>query len=260
VLVESGLRKGLAQGDFALHYQPVVRLADGAVEGVEALVRWRRAGGLVLPGEFISVAEASGVIVEIGSWVLRTACAQARVWHAAGHPLSVAVNISARELQQPDFAARVLRDVGQSGLLARYVEIEITESAAMQDMDRSVEALQELRRAGLRVLVDDFGTGYSSLSHLRGLPIDKVKIDKSFVMDLETNPDSAAIATAVITMAHSLSLPVVAEGVESDAQLAFLRDNACDAIQGNLFSPALDPGDLGGLLREGRRLAGPTAS
>jgi diguanylate cyclase (GGDEF)-like protein len=260
VLVESGLRKGLTQGDFALHYQPVVRLVDGAVEGVEALVRWRRGGALVAPAEFIPVAEASGVIVEIGSWVLRTACAQARAWHAAGHPLSVAVNISARELQQPEFAKRVLREVGASGLLASYVEIEITESAAMQDMDRSVEVLQELRRAGVRVLVDDFGTGYSSLSHLRGLPIDKVKIDKSFVMDLETNPDSAAIAKAVITMAHSLSLPVVAEGVETDAQLAFLRGSGCDAVQGNLFSPPLDPAELEVLLREGRRLARPAAS
>jgi diguanylate cyclase (GGDEF)-like protein len=253
--IETGLRRALEQGGLVLHYQPMVDLRTGRVERMEALIRWDRPGvGLVGAPSFIPVAEASGIVVAIDSWVIRTACAEAKAWQDRGHPYGVAVNLSARQFQQPDLVDLVGQVLGATGLPVGSLEIEITESSAMVDLDKSVETLRALRALGVSVSVDDFGTGYSSLSYLRRLPVDTVKLDESFVRDLTSSSDDAAIATAVIAMAHGLKLRVVAEGVEDEDQLAFLRRQGCDAIQGRLFSRPLPADELVALLTEGRGL------
>ncbi|HKC14003.1 MAG TPA: EAL domain-containing protein [Vicinamibacteria bacterium] len=243
--LEVALRKAVGQGEFVVHYQPLLDLRSGRVEGAEALVRWQHPSlGLLGANQFISLAEASGLIVSIDSWVLRTACARAVVWRRQGWPdLRVEANLSARQFQQRDLVDEVTRCLRETGLPAEALEIEITERIAMQDVARSVEILSALRGLGVRISLDDFGTGYSSLSYLKTLPVDTVKLDQSFVRDITTDPGDAAIATAVIAMAHSLDLRVVAEGVETRGQLTFLRDRGCDSFQGHLFSAAV-PGDF----------------
>ncbi|HXB54124.1 MAG TPA: EAL domain-containing protein [Vicinamibacteria bacterium] len=250
--LEVALRKAVGQGEFVVHYQPLLDLRSGRVEGAEALVRWQHPSlGLLGAHQFISLAEASGLIVSIDSWVLRTACARAVAWRRQGWPhLRVEANLSARQFQQRDLVDEVTRCLQDTGLPAEALEIEITERIAMQDVARSVEILRALRRLGVRISLDDFGTGYSSLSYLKTLPVDTVKLDQSFVRDITTDPGDAAIATAVIAMAHSLDLRVVAEGVETREQLSFLRDQGCDSFQGHLFSAAV-PGDfIAGLLEQ----------
>jgi diguanylate cyclase (GGDEF)-like protein len=253
--IETALRGALARNEMVLHFQPSLGLASGRVEAAEALVRCPGTGGrLMSPGEFIPVAEASDLIVDVGLWVLSSACAQARAWRQRGHRVGVAVNLSARQLQQPDLLSQVLRALEASGLEPGALELEITETAAMQNIERSVEILRALRGNGISIAMDDFGTGYSSLGYLRKLPVDKVKLDKSFLSGVTVGGGDAAIAVAVIALAHSLSLKVVAEGVETREELRFLRDNGCDAVQGYLFSGPVTAAELEKLLEQGRTL------
>jgi len=234
---ESSLRRSVAARDLLVYYQPIVAMAGGRVQGVEVLVRWRHPEhGMVSPDKFIPLAETIGLIGPIGEHVLRTACAQLAAWHARGHThLRVALNLSVRQLQGPEFVALVAEVLGETGLPAHAVEFEVTESVAMQRGDAAVERLRELKALGVRLSVDDFGTGHSSLSTLRLFPIDAVKIDRSFVRDLASDPEDAIIAKAVIALAHSLNIPVIAEGVEHVEQLEHLRREQCDAWQGYLF-------------------------
>ncbi|MAF02231.1 MAG: GGDEF domain-containing protein [Herbaspirillum sp.] len=230
------LRRALDQEEFKLYYQPKLSLKDGSVIGAEALIRWQSPEqGMVPPDRFIPFAEEAGLIVPIGEWVLRTACHQNKRWQEAGlPPIPVAVNLSPRQLNQslPEFVSGVLE---QSGLAASCLELEITENVVMKDAEKSVATLHALKRLGLQISVDDFGTGYSSLSYLRRFPVDALKIDKSFVRDIARDADSAAIVKAVISLAHILNLRVIAEGVEDEQQHSFLKENACDEVQGYFF-------------------------
>jgi diguanylate cyclase (GGDEF)-like protein len=248
--LEVALRKAVGQGEFVVHYQPLLDLHRGRVEGAEALVRWQHPTlGLLGAQQFIALAEASGLIVSIDSWVLRVACARALAWRQNGRPdLKVEANLSARQFQQRDLVGEVTRCLQDTGLPPAALEIEITERIAMQDVARSVDILRALRRLGVRISLDDFGTGYSSLSYLKTLPVDTVKLDQSFVRGVTTDPGDAAIATAIIAMAHSLDLRVVAEGVETREQLSFLQDQGCDSVQGHLFSPAVPAESIEALL------------
>ena len=257
----NSLRRALESGEFVLHYQPQYGADASRVVGAEALVRWQHPElGLVPPAEFIPLAEDTGLIAPVGEWVLRTALAQNRSWQEAGlAPAPVSVNLSLRQFQQPDLLEVVSGALAESGLDPRYLELELTESSVMKDAARAVATLRELKGMGVSVAVDDFGSGYSSLSHLKHLPIDVLKIDKSFVRDMTEDPNDAAIVMAVVTLAHSLGLKVVAEGVETEEQLRFLRLLRCDAVQGYLLSRPLPAGDFERLLREGGR-AGAGAS
>jgi len=240
---ESSFRRAAAQKELVVHYQPLCEIASGRVYGVEALLRWQSPErGLVSPTEFIGLAEVTGLIVPIGAWVLRTACTQVVDWHRQGHQgLTLSVNLSARQFLQPDLVAQVKNALEESGLPPSSLELEITETSAMQNAESTIATLRELRELGVRVAIDDFGVGHSSLGYLKRLPINCLKIDQSFVRDITTDPDDAAIATAVIALAHTLKLTVVAEGVETTEQLSFLRDRRCDRMQGNLLSPPLPP-------------------
>jgi diguanylate cyclase (GGDEF)-like protein/PAS domain S-box-containing protein len=258
--LETGLRRALLRGELRLHYQPQVDLASGAVLGAEALIRWQHPEwGMVAPAEFIPLAEETGLILAIGEWVLKTACAQTRAWHDAGYPgLHVAVNLSGRQLSGDALIETVEHALGQSGLAAGTLEVEITESLLMQDLEETAATLDSLADLGIRVAMDDFGTGYSSLSYLKRLPIDALKIDQSFVRDITTDPDDAAIVQAIIAMAHSLGIKVIAEGVETTEQLAFLQRHRCDSIQGHVISRPLPPEELEALLRQPTRRLGAT--
>ena len=237
--LENSLRKALAQGELRVHYQPLLDLASGRIYGVEALLRWEHPDSrtMVPAADFISLAELTGLIVPIGPFVLQTACAQARAWQKQGHPdLRVSVNLSARQFQQPDLVSQVTTALRETGLDPRSLDLEITESIFMQNADGTVQTLQQLKQLGVRISIDDFGIGYSSLSFLKRLPIDALKIDRSFVRNLPNDLDDAAIAAAVISLAHTLHLQVVAEGVETVEQRAFLTARGCDRMQGHLFS------------------------
>jgi diguanylate cyclase (GGDEF)-like protein/PAS domain S-box-containing protein len=235
--LESRFRKALVQDELVLHYQPIVDLATGDLHAVEALLRWRHPElGLIRPADFIPLAEITGLIVPIGLWVLRTACAQARAWQSIGRAdLKVAVNLSVRQFQQADLAAQVERALSETGLAASQLVLEITETHAMLDAEATARALYDLRRLGVGLAIDDFGTGYSSLSYLKRFPIDSLKIDTSFIRDIPGDSDDTAIAAAVIQLAHTLKLQVVAEGVETEDQRAFLVSRGCDRAQGHLF-------------------------
>ena len=236
--LKNRLRKALEQEEFRLHYQPKVDSASEKILGVEALVRWNHPEmGLVAPGKFMEVAEETGLILPIGEWVLSAACTQARDWQASGlPPLSVAVNLSARQFQQKNLVEVVARSLRESRLDPQYLELEITESTAMFDLENTAYVLRRLSDLGIQIAIDDFGKGYSSLAYLKRFPIHSIKIDASFVRDIVTDPDDAAIVKAIITMGHSLKLHVVAEGVETLEQLVFLRAAECDAVQGYFFS------------------------
>ena len=256
LMLESRLRKALEQDEFVLYYQPKVGLADGAIVGVEALLRWFHPDlGLVPPAEFIPLAEESGLIVDIGAWVLRTACAQVHRWQRQGHGrLELAVNISARQFQEKNLVATIAAAVEESGMPASLLELELTESVIMRDAPEAARRLNELTALGIRLAIDDFGTGYSSLGYLRAFPISSLKIDRSFVRDIDRDPNSAALAQAIIALASSLRLKVVAEGVETKEQLEQLRASGCQELQGFIFSKPLPPDELLILLEQDRRL------
>jgi diguanylate cyclase (GGDEF)-like protein len=239
--VESGLRLALEKDELLLHYQPIAEIATGSVSKVEALVRWRNpAGEIVPPGEFIPIAEGSSLILALDEWVLRTACSQIAALGDTAPGLGVSVNVSGRTFAEPGLPARVRSVLDATGLAPSRLALEVTEGTAMQDIERGIALLRELRELGLSLSIDDFGTGYSSLTYLRRLPVQAVKLDRAFVKDLDTNPEDAAIARAVIAMSRSLGLAVIAEGVETHAQLAFLEAERCDAIQGYLLSKPVE--------------------
>ena len=232
------LRNANPSRDFVLHYQPQVDLRSGEVFAVEALIRWRHPRlGLAPPATFIPIAEESGLIVPIGDWALREACRQNKTWQDAGlPPIAVSVNVSARQFRENHIVAAVAEALAESGLEPKYLELELTESLVMRDVDRAIETMKELRALGVRLSIDDFGTGYSSLSALKRFPVERLKIDRSFIQDLPDDEDDRAVASAVISLGQKLNLRVIAEGVETEAQVAFLRENHCDELQGYHFS------------------------
>jgi len=243
--LEGSLRHAVGQDELVLHYQPVLDVASGRVRAMEALLRWRHPElGLVPPADFIPLAEMTGLIIAFSPWVLRTACAQARAWQDAGHPgLGVAVNLSARQFQHPDLPGQVKRALEETKLEARFLELEISETSAMQGPEANVPTLRALKALGVRIAIDDFGTGCSSLGYLKRFPIDALKIDRSLTAEIPGDADDAAIANVVIALAHTLKLRVVAEGVETNDQLSFLTARRCDQAQGYLFGsprPAKD--------------------
>lgn len=244
--LDSSMPPGLANGDFYLQYQPQLDLKTDTVVGMEALLRWRHPElGFIGPDRFIPLAEESGFIIKLGEWVLRTACQQNAAWIKSGMPaLRIAVNISGRQFLEPDFTDQVAAALADSSLPAELLELELTESMLVSNEQQSLQRLQTLKKMGVQLAIDDFGTGYSSLSYLKHFPLDRLKIDKSFVNDILSDPDDAAITEAVIAMAHSLKLKVIAEGVETLAQLAFLEDRGCDEIQGYHLSKPLSERDL----------------
>ena len=241
VRLETRLRQSIEQGELVVFYQPQVNMASGCLVGAEALVHWQHPElGLLPPLEFIPLAEEIGFITEIDEWVLKAACTQNKVWQDAGHtPFSVTVNMSARRFRQPNLVDAVRNVLRDTGLPPQFLELEITEGTAMKDIEHTIPSLAELTGMDVTFAIDDFGTGYSSLSHLKRLPIQKLKIDKSFIFGVTTNPSDKAIVTAIIAMAHNLQMEVIAEGVETEAQRGFLRENRCDHLQGFLFSRPL---------------------
>jgi diguanylate cyclase (GGDEF)-like protein/PAS domain S-box-containing protein len=252
--LETAMRLALEREEFVLHYQPQVDIRSGGIVGVEALIRWQHpAWGMLAPGKFISVAEETGLIETLGEWTLLTACKQARAWQLAGLPaIKVAVNISARQLLRPkEFCRKVMSVIDQAGVDPALVELEMTESLLLQNADENISALSELGARQVRVAVDDFGTGYSSLSYLKQLPIDTLKIDRSFTNNLPDDREGVVIVQAIVAMAHSLGLRVTAEGVETREQLAMLRKMRCDEYQGFLFSKPIPADEMAGLLRSG---------
>lgn len=255
--ISSQLRHAVERGELRLHFQPQLSLASGQVVGVEALVRWQHAiRGLVPPGAFIPVAEETGLIIAISEWVLREACLRAKEWqdaHTQG--IRIAVNLSARHFRYNNLPETVASVLAETGLEARLLELELTESAIMQDPGKAVRIVDRLKNLGVRISLDDFGTGYSSLAYLSRFAIDRLKIDQSFIRDITTNPVNASIATATIAMAHKLGKIVVAEGVETEAQMQFLRRHDCDEMQGYLFSRPVPAEELQEILREGRHLS-----
>ena len=241
--IETGLLRALEDDEFFLCYQPKMDVNGTDIHGMEALVRWQRPGhGIIPPDKFIPAAEENGLIVRLGTWVLREACRQNRAWQDGGLPLlKVAVNLSARQLRDNAFVPLVIRILEETGLDPHYLELELTESALMGDASDTVCKLLLLKDLGISISVDDFGTGYSSLSYLKHLPIDTIKIDRSFVRDIVNDPDDAAIVDAIVAMAHSLKLKVIAEGVETREQLDFLQQRKCQQVQGYYFARPLDP-------------------
>jgi diguanylate cyclase (GGDEF)-like protein/PAS domain S-box-containing protein len=250
MVVENSLRRALKNEEFELHYQPKINISSGQMSSAEALIRWRDPDlGMVYPGQFVPIAEECGLIVPIGRWVLREACRQVQAWLAAGvTAVPVSVNISAVEFRHVNFLEGIAAILDETGIDAAYLELELTESMLMHDAESSAQVLEKLKKMGVHLAIDDFGTGYSSLSYLNRFPIDTLKIDQSFVRDMATNADNAAIISAVIGMGRNLHQRVVAEGVETGEQLAFLCQQNCDEAQGFLFSYPLAPEDFACLL------------
>jgi predicted signal transduction protein with EAL and GGDEF domain len=234
VMLEGSLRQALDQEEFILYYQPQISLTDGTVTGVEALIRWDHPKlGLLPPSRFLPVAEESGLIVQIGEWVLKTACRQMHNWHMSGLKLPhVAVNVSGKQIRKGDLVERVHSVLQETECRPEWLELEISEDFIMKETEPSIQTLVGLRALGTHLAIDDFGTGYSSLSYLKRLPIDKLKIDRTFIRDLNRDPNDAAIVRAIIAMGKGLQLKIIAEGVESEIQEQFLRSHDCDEMQG----------------------------
>ncbi|HSX72221.1 MAG TPA: GGDEF domain-containing phosphodiesterase, partial [Pseudomonas sp.] len=249
--LETQLRKGIEDGQLEVFYQPKLCLADDSLNAAEALVRWRHpVMGLVPPGEFIPLAEETGLIAPIGEFVLRQACLQAREWQRQGlADLRVSVNLSVHQLRQGNLIGLVRQVLDETGLPPRLLELELTESQLLDNVENVIATFQQLRDLGVKLAIDDFGTGYSSLSYLKRFPVDYVKIDQTFVRALSAGGEDAAITRAIIAMAHGLELKVVAEGVETQAQMDFLKAQRCDEIQGFLISPPVPAERFAELLR-----------
>lgn len=256
MVLENSMRKALSREEFVVHYQPIVELKSRRLVGTEALVRWQHPEiGLISPMEFIPIAEENGLIVPIGEWVLRAACEKVRYWHESGlPPLSLSVNLSARQFQDANLLEMIEWVLRKTSLESRHLEIEITEGIAMENVDFTLTTLRRLKEMGVRIAIDDFGVGYSSLSYLKEFPIDSLKVDQSFVRDLTSDPADAAIVSAVIVLAHSLKMRVIAEGVETQEQLDYLKRQGCDMAQGYLFSKPLPPDQLEALILQSKRL------
>ena len=254
--LELALRRALENNEFVLYYQPKVNLSSGRISGAEALLRWNRPGyGLVFPAEFIAVMEETGLIVRAGAWVINEACRQMAQWSANGvGEVRVAVNVSSRQFVEGDLEADVRAAIACHAADPSLLELELTESALMSNAEHTIAVLNNLKQLGIKVAIDDFGTGYSSLAYLKRFPIDKLKIDIAFVRDITNNPDDAAIALAIISMAHSMKMTVVAEGVESRAQMAYLRRHRCDEIQGFHFSRPLPAQEMAAMMLANRAL------
>jgi EAL domain-containing protein (putative c-di-GMP-specific phosphodiesterase class I) len=252
--LEHNLRRAVERNELLLHYQPKVELASGAIVGAEALVRWQHPEwGLVPPDRFIPIAEETGLIVSMGDWILRAACKQNRAWQDAGLPrITVSVNVSARQFRQDSLVKKVSRILAETGLSPAHLELELTESMVMHNAESAIAILQALKALGIRLSVDDFGTGYSSLSYLSRLPIDTLKIDKTFVSHIGAlnQKDDGILAQAIVSLGHSLKLRVIAEGVETEAQLKFLTTKHCDDVQGYYFSKPVMPDELARMLRD----------
>jgi diguanylate cyclase (GGDEF)-like protein len=248
---ENSLRLALDKKELFLVYQPQMDIATGRITGLEALLRWQHPElGLVPPDGFIRIAENSGLIVPIGEWVIRTACSQSRKWHDEGLPaVPIAVNVSAVQFRQEGFCELIKRVLQETGLAPQNLELELTESLLLSNADVMSSVFQELKAMGLKLAIDDFGTGYSSLSYLKQFPVGKLKIDRAFIRDVAVSADDAAITTAIISMAKSLNLKVIAEGVETEAQMSFLRAHQCDEIQGYYFSKPLAADQVADKLR-----------
>ena len=253
--LESGLRKALEGGEFRIHYQPKVEIRTGFISGAEALVRWQRAGGeLIPPNEFISLAEDIGVIYPLGEWVLQTACRQTKAWHEAGFNfLTIAVNLSAKQYQDENLIRLVQEILLETDLAPEFLNLEVTENIVMRDVEAAISIMQQLSKMGIRISIDDFGTGYSSLNYLKKFPLDVLKIDRSFVQDIPDDADDVAIAKAILSLGQSLKLKVVAEGVETNEQLKFMQAHGCDEIQGYLFSKPLPTRKFTSLLKQNRK-------
>jgi diguanylate cyclase (GGDEF)-like protein len=244
--LENSLRKALEREEFLLHYQPQVDLKTNEIVGVEALVRWKnRDRGMVSPGEFIPLAEETGLIIQIDEWVLRTACLQAVIWQKSGlQPITMSVNLSGQHFIRENLLETVGKTLRDTGLDPHYLELELTESVLMKNAEETVRTLRALKEMGVHISIDDFGTGYSSLSYLKRFPLDTLKVDRSFIKEIPADQDSAEITKAIIAMAHSLKLRVLAEGVETEEQLAFLHEHGCEVLQGFLYSRPLPYEDL----------------
>jgi EAL domain-containing protein (putative c-di-GMP-specific phosphodiesterase class I) len=238
--LESGMRRGLERGEFVLQFQPLVSLVDGRIVGVEALTRWRSPSGLIPPDKFIPLAEETGLIVPLGDWVLREACGRMKAWRDAGAEIGVvAVNLSPIQLDRPDICDRIHAILEETGLPPHCLEIEITESALLEQQGDAEAKLAALKALGLRISIDDFGAGHSSLFYLKRFPIDKLKLDRSFIIDIPGDPTSMEIAAAIVHLAHSLKVDALAEGVETEAQAEFLKACGCKLAQGYLFDKPL---------------------
>ena len=248
--LEYDLRKALERNEFELYYQPQYDIRDNRLIGMEALIRWRHPKhGMISPAQFIPLAEETGLIIPIGDWVIRTACAQNKQWQDAGLPkVTVSVNLSTRQFQKNDLVGDILQAIQESGLDPQCLELEITESMAMDNVERVIQKLNELKEEGIRISMDDFGTGYSSLHYLKKIPIHKLKIDQSFIRDITMDPDNAAIVSTIIAMANHLKLDVVAEGVETQEDLQFLLEQNCGHAQGYYFSKPLATEEFESLL------------
>jgi diguanylate cyclase (GGDEF)-like protein len=255
MVMENDLQLALKRKEFLLHYQPQIDLRTGLIIGLEALVRWQKPGSkLIYPKNFIYLMEETGLIVPLGEWVLRTACAQNKAWQDAGFkPLRVAVNISSRHFHEKDITHIVSRVLEDTGLEPEFLELELTESIFLKNLERTVKALKVLRKIGVNISIDDFGTGYSSLSYLKYFPINKLKIVEPFISSVSFSPTDEVIARAIIALAHTLNMKVVAEGVEKKDQMRIIRSLKCDELQGNIFSLPLSPEEISKLLKKAKK-------
>jgi EAL domain-containing protein (putative c-di-GMP-specific phosphodiesterase class I) len=248
--MESALHHALPRTEFVLHYQPQFDLSSGRIVGAETLLRWRQPeAGLILPCKFIPILEETGLIVPVGEWVLRAACAQNKQWQDDGlPPIRIAVNLSVIQFRQPGLAKTIRDILADTGLSPEYLELEITENIAMHTEEATIAILDELRAIGIQISIDDFGTGYSSLSYLKRFPIDKLKIDQSFVRDHREGVNDDGIVMAIIGMGHGLNLKVIAEGVETQAQADFLKRKGCDEVQGYFYGKPMEGKELASLM------------